>query len=68
VLQADELARLDGNAEGAVAKVVDALKGTVGADEAEGPKTVNDSMFFFGNGRVVEVEACRPRGFGRVCG
>jgi V-type H+-transporting ATPase subunit C len=48
VLQADELAKMDANVEGSVVKVVDVLRGTVGNDEVERHKTVNDSESFFG--------------------
>lgn len=45
VLQADELAKLDANVEGAVSKVVEVLRGIVDSPvEAERHKTVNDSM------------------------
>lgn len=46
VLQADELAKLDANVEGAVNKVVEVLRNIVSSpQEVERHKTVNDSMF-----------------------
>jgi len=44
VLQADELAKLDANVEGAVSKVADVLKNIVPGQEA-GHKLVGDSGF-----------------------
>lgn len=45
VLQADELAKLDANVEGAVGKVVEVLRSIVSnPQEAERHKTVSDSM------------------------
>ena len=47
VQQADELAKLEGQCQGVVAKVGDALKNILDGDEAqiERMKVVNDSMF-----------------------
>ncbi len=52
VTQADELAKLDANVEGAVAKVVDVLRNIVPGEE-EDHKTVNDSEL------ITEVKRAR---------
>lgn len=75
VLQADELAKLDSNVEGAVAKVVEVLRGCcVGADgegeeEVGRHKMVNDSMcaISFRVGDRKEVGGRRVLTGGRVC-
>lgn len=66
VQQADELAKLEGQCQGVVAKVGDALKNILDGDEAqiERMKVVNDSMCLFfclcGRSLLPLVKALKP--------